>query len=72
MINPVIIWENKKYMTMEEGCLSLEGTRPARRSTVIEVAYQPFVGGKYKRMKIGGMHARVIQHEIDHTKGVLI
>ena len=39
MFNPEIIKRSEPYQT-EEGCLSLEGTRPAKRWKSIKVRYQ--------------------------------
>ena len=76
MINPTIVKRSDTRDTMEEGCLSLEGTRKVTRPVRIEIMYQRKVGGKYIRQTVENADslpfARVIQHEIDHTKGVLI
>ncbi len=70
MFNPEIIKQSGPY-DAEEGCLSLAGTRPAKRWTVIKVrwqneAFQPRV------KTFTGWTAQIIQHEIDHCNGVLI
>lgn len=70
MINPVITKMLGEYKT-EEGCLSLEGTRLCTRYEEIEVDYLDsnfqFCHGKYS-----GWTAQIIQHEIDHCKGIVI
>ena len=70
MINPVITKMSGEYKT-EEGCLSLEGTRLCTRYEEIEVDYLDsnfqFCHGKYS-----GWTAQIIQHEIDHCKGIVI
>lgn len=70
MINPVITKKTKSYQT-EEGCLSLEGVRPCTRYEEIEVDY---LDSNFKKQhgKYSGWTAQIIQHEIDHCKGVLI
>lgn len=68
--NPVITKMSGEYKT-EEGCLSLEGTRLCTRYEEIEVDYLDsnfqFCHGKYS-----GWTAQIIQHEIDHCKGIVI
>ena len=70
MINPVITKKLKPFKT-EEGCLSLEGKRPCTRYAEIEVEYldQDF---QKKTGKYTGWVAQIIQHEVDHTKGIVI
>nr|WP_295946311.1 peptide deformylase [uncultured Agathobaculum sp.] len=70
MFNPEIIKRSGLYEA-EEGCLSLPGTRRAKRWKSIKVQYQ---NGKFQtRYKtFTGWTAQIIQHEIDHCEGVLI
>ena len=70
MFNPEIIKQSGPYQT-EEGCLSLEGTRPARRWQSIKVRYQ---NEKFQeRFKtFTGWTAQIIQHEVDHCEGIII
>jgi len=70
MFNPVIVSKRNPYET-EEGCLSLEGTRPTTRYEEIEVEYQD-INFKKKRSRYKGWTAQIIQHEIDHTNGIII
>lgn len=72
LINPIITWKSTEKSTMEEGCLSLEGTTEVTRPKKITVMYQSTFGGKFKKLTVGGVTAKVIQHEIDHLKGRLI
>ncbi len=67
MFNPEIIKKSGPYEA-EEGCLSLTGTRKARRWQSIKVQYQ---NGQFQtRFKtFTGWTAQIIQHEIDHCKG---
>ena len=54
-----------------EGCLSLPGTRSAKRWKSIKVQYQ--TEAFQTRFKtFNGWTAQIIQHEIDHCEGVLI
>lgn len=70
MINPEIVKFSGVYEA-EEGCLSLSGTRKTKRFRSIKVSY---LNEKFQpRIKTySGFTAQIIQHEIDHCKGVLI
>ena len=70
MFNPEIIRCSGAYEA-EEGCLSLPGTRRAKRYRSIKVQYQ---NERFEtRLKTyTGWTAQIIQHEIDHLNGVLI
>ena len=70
MFNPVILRHDTPYDTME-GCLSLDGMRPARRYRNIEVEYYDSQWQRH-RQKFSGYAAQVIQHEIDHLNGIII
>ena len=70
MFNPEIIKKSSLYEA-EEGCLSLTGTRRARRWQSIKVQYQnEQFQTRFKAFT--GWTAQLIQHEIDHCEGVLI
>ena len=72
LVNPVIEWSSEELETAEEGCLSIPGVhveveRPARiRARARDVA------GAELLVEAEGLHARVIQHEVDHLNGILI
>ena len=70
MFNPEIVKRTEPYEA-EEGCLSLTGTRKAKRYRSIKVQYQ---NEQFQtRLKtFTGWTAQIIQHEIDHCNGVLI
>ena len=70
MFNPEIIKRSGPYQA-EEGCLSLEGVRPAKRWKSIKVLYQ---NEKFQeRFKtFTGWTAQIIQHEVDHCEGIII
>ena len=70
MFNPEIVKRSEPYEA-EEGCLSLTGTRKAKRYCSIKVQYQ---NDQFQtRLKtFTGWTAQIIQHEIDHCNGVLI
>lgn len=70
MVNPKIISKKGSY-EVKEGCLSLAGERSAIRHKEIEVSYLDENFNK-KTNKYTGFIAQIIEHEIDHTLGVLI
>lgn len=70
MINPIIINKTGEYQT-QEGCLSLIGERKCTRYKEIEVDYLDMNFNK-QHGKYTGFVAEIIQHEIDHTNGIII
>ena len=70
MFNPEIVRCSGVYEA-EEGCLSLSGTRKAKRFHSIKVRYQ---NERFEtRIKTyTGFPAQIIQHEIDHCNGILV
>lgn len=70
MFNPEIIKCSGPYEA-EEGCLSLTGTRKAKRYRSIKVQYQ---NERFQtRIKtFTGWTAQIIQHEIDHCNGIVV
>lgn len=71
LINPKIIKAEGEIIYDHEGCLSVKdvyGLVP-RYSKVKVKAYD--IDGNEVRIKAEGFLARVIQHEIDHTNGIL-
>lgn len=70
MFNPEIVKRSEPYEA-EEGCLSLPGTRKAKRYRSIKVQFQnDQFQTRFKTFT--GWTAQIIQHEIDHCNGVLI
>ena len=70
MLNPEIVKKSGLYEA-EEGCLSLTGTRKAKRWQSIKVQYQnEQFQTRFKTFT--GWTAQIIQHEIDHCEGILI
>ena len=77
-INPEIVWYSKRLtrgipesQNKYEGCLSVPGIWAIiRRSSVIKIKYQT-EKGTYQVRKFTGFTATVIQHEYDHTRGIL-
>lgn len=70
MLNPEIVSASGEYEALE-GCLSLEGERTAKRYRKITVSFQNEQMER-KTEKFRDFTAQIIQHEIDHTKGILI
>ena len=70
MFNPEILKKSGPY-DAEEGCLSLSGTRPARRWNSIKVRWQN-EAFQERQKTFTGWTAQIIQHEIDHCEGILI
>ena len=70
MYNLEILKKSEPYDT-QEGCLSLEGMRAAKRWKSIKVKWQ---NEEFQtRIKtFTGWSAQIIQHEIDHCNGILI
>lgn len=72
LINPEIIWKDKKKVTEEEGCLSLPSiTVKVPRWEKIKIRYTD-EEGRTKEFLAEGFLARIIQHELDHLDGHLI
>ena len=70
-INPEVTWTSDEKATHEEGCLSIpdyyeEVERPAQ----VKVKYLD-LDGKTHEIAAHGLFATCMQHEIDHTNGVL-
>lgn len=70
MVNPVILKKQKPYEA-EETCLSLIGSRKAKRYESIEVEYLDKDFNKQKGT-FTGFVAQIIQHEIDHCNGIIV
>ena len=71
LINPQIV-EMQGEETAAEGCLSIPGAElEIKRSKRIAITAID-INGKEIAFETEGLLARVIQHEIDHFKGVLI
>jgi peptide deformylase len=70
-INPEVIWSSEETGTYEEGCLSIpEYYEEVERPAQVKVRYMD-LAGKTHEVEANGMLATVLQHEIDHTNGIL-
>ncbi len=69
-INPEIVRESEEESEFEEGCLSIPDIcETVKRSERIRVTYldRHF---RPQELDVGGLPARVIQHEVDHLEGI--
>ena len=71
LINPEIITSSAGVAPYEAGCLSIPGVYlDVVRPSAIKVSFRDEIG-RPRKMNADGLLARVIQHEMDHLKGVL-
>ena len=71
MVNPSIINHSDKTYVAEEGCMSLDYTKQVTRYHLVNVMYRTESGLPAVK-EFRGAIAQYIQHEVDHTKGILI
>jgi peptide deformylase len=72
LCNPQIVQASDECEFDDEGCLSLPGiTIPISRSCEVTCEAQTLTG-RTVRIEADGLHARLLQHEIDHLDGVLM
>jgi len=70
-INPEVVWASDEKSTYEEGCLSIpEYYEEVERPAQVKVKYLD-LDGKEHEIEASGLLATCLQHEIDHTNGVL-
>ena len=70
-INPEVTWAADEKSTYEEGCLSIpEYYEEVTRPSAVKVKYLD-LDGKPQEIEASGLLATCLQHEIDHTNGVL-
>ncbi len=70
-INPEVVWSSDEKSTYEEGCLSIpEYYEEVERPSAVKVKYLD-LDGKPQEIEATGLLATCLQHEIDHTNGVL-
>ena len=71
MVNPEIVYLSDELEIAEEGCLSLpEQYGDVARAKELVVEFFDIKGGR-KSLRLGGLDARIVQHEFDHIEGVL-
>tara|TARA_A100001011_G_scaffold226180_1_gene234198 strand:+ start:2434 stop:2964 length:531 start_codon:yes stop_codon:yes gene_type:complete len=71
LINPVFTALNNETEDDWEGCLSIPGMQGLVRRYKKISYYGYDLDGKKIENEADGLHARVVQHEIDHLNGVL-
>jgi peptide deformylase len=70
-INPQIVWSSEEQSTYEEGCLSIPDiNEDVKRPAKVRFTYLD-LDGKPHETEAEGLFATCIQHEVDHTNGVL-
>jgi peptide deformylase len=70
-INPEVTWSSDDKAVAEEGCLSIpEYYEEVERPAAVRVKYLD-LDGKPQEIEASGLLATCLQHEIDHTNGVL-
>ena len=70
-INPEVLWTSEDKAIYEEGCLSIpEYYSDVERPGQVKVKYLD-LEGKPRELEASGLLATCLQHEIDHTNGVL-
>jgi peptide deformylase len=70
-INPEVIGTSDEKAVHEEGCLSIpEYYEEVERPSAVKVKYLD-LDGKEQEIEATGLLATCLQHEIDHTNGVL-
>jgi peptide deformylase len=70
-INPEVTWSSDDKAIDEEGCLSIpEYYEEVERPAAIRVKYLD-LEGRAQEIEASGLLATCLQHEIDHTNGVL-
>ena len=70
-VNPKIISKSESWITYEEGCLSVPGQfAEIDRPDKCHIEFLDY-NGKKQEMRIEGLLATCIQHEIDHLEGIL-
>lgn len=71
LINPVLTPLSDAMEDGWEGCLSVPGMR-GLVPRHLSLRYQGYdAAGKPVDRSVGGFHARVVQHEVDHLRGIL-
>jgi peptide deformylase len=70
-VNPRLVAVSEERGMIEEGCLSIPGVPcPVERPLALRLVWRGVDGAENER-DFDGMHARAIQHELDHLDGIL-
>jgi peptide deformylase len=72
LLNPRITWRSEETIADAEGCLSLMNHAcEVERSEAIKVEGED-MDGNNREFELEGLHARILQHEIDHLQGQMV
>lgn len=72
LINPEVTWRSEETLTEPEGCLSVASlATEVERAKKIKVEGED-LEGNHRVYDLEGLHARILQHEIDHLNGMMI
>lgn len=72
LINPIILKSEGNYISEKEGCLSVPNLREdVKRAKKIKVEFLD-INGVHKTVELEDIPSVIVQHEIDHLKGVLL
>lgn len=72
LLNPRITWRSEETITDAEGCLSLMNHAcEVERAKAIKVEGEDLEGVTHE-YELEGLHARILQHEIDHLHGKMV
>jgi peptide deformylase len=72
LVNPQIVERSEACCTEPEGCLSVPGaSMEVTRAEEVVVEAQDLAGEPIS-MRVAGILARIVQHEVDHLDGYLI
>lgn len=74
LINPKIVSHSveKAYLTSGEGCLSVDRNIPGYVPRYSRVTIKAFdIDGKPVKLRLKGLAAIAVQHEIDHLNGIM-
>lgn len=70
LVNPKIIDKDERILFRKEGCLSFPGVF-IDTDRYNQITYQTGIGDRVQMFAIYGLPAIVVQHEIDHLRGIL-
>lgn len=71
LVNPVIVKKSEEICVEEEGCLSAPDLfADVERPCAVEVEYLDY-DGKKQVLKVDGLLAVCVQHEMDHLEGIM-
>lgn len=71
LVNPRVVTADARTDRAEEGCLSIPSVRDVVERPATVTVEGLDLEGRPVRLEAEGLHARVLQHEIDHLDGVL-